>query len=135
MKDLWPVSEDSFGDTFDAREDSGEPIEDNYGFVSFPSEGAVAWSQQFPSLGISGWELLAFIDPEEHRRVLDAANHRAELRRRRHKTPPDHPEWLIHDTLAPRSEAGEEEVLARAGLTLDKAKELIRRTEGMTDGI
>ena len=133
MKELWPSSEDDFGDVFDARQDSGEPIEDKYGFVSFMSEGAVAWSQQFPSLGISGWELLAFIDPEEHRRVLDAANHRAALRRKRTKLPAGHPNWLIHDTVSLR-EAGEEEVLARAGLTLEEAKKLIQRTGGMTDG-
>ena len=127
MKDLWPVREEGFGEVFDAREDSGGDIEDKYGFVSFPSEGAVAWSQRFPSLGMSGWELLAFIDPEERQRVQAAANLRATQRRRRHKTPPDHPSWLVHDSTSPRSEAGEEEVLARAGLTLEEAKKLITK--------
>ncbi len=120
---LWP-GEDDLGDVFDARQDSGEVIEDKYGFVSFMSEGAVAWSQQFPSLGMSGWELLAFIDPEEHRRVADAANLRATQRRRRRKIPADHPDWLIHDSSC-LTDSDEEAALERAGLTLEEAKELV----------
>ena len=126
MKDLWPGDND-FGDVFDARQDphSGKAIEDKYGFISFGT--GVALTRQFPSLGMSGWELLPFIDREEYQRVRDATTRRAALRRRRNQTPPDGPEWLIHDTV-PLSDLDEEAALERARLTLEKAKELVAPT-------
>lgn len=132
MKDLWP-GEDDFGDVFDTRQDPnpGEPIEDKYGFVSFGT-GAVAGTSQFPNLGISGLDLLAVIDLEESQKVWDAAKQRAALRRRRKRTPPDWPDWLICDTDT-LSESEEKAALERAGLTLEEAKDLIAATSSSKD--
>ena len=126
MKGLWP-GEDDFDGVFDSRLDPnpGEKIEDKYGFVSFGT-GALAGTSQFPNLGISGLDLLAVIDPEESKRVWDAAKQRAALRRRRKKTPSDHPDWLIADTYT-LTESEEKEALKRAGLTLEGAKRLVSK--------
>ncbi len=75
---------------------------------------------------MSGLALLHIIDPEEHQRVRDAASHRAALRRRRDKTPPDHFDWLIHDTHT-LSESEEKEALEHAGLTLEEAGKLLAK--------
>ena len=121
---LWPRDE-GFTGVFDTHQDPnpGEAIEDKYGFVSFGT-GAVAGTSQFPNLGISGLALLDVIDPEESKRVNDATDRRAALRRRRNKTPSEWPDWLIHDTYT-LSESEEKEALQRAGLTLEGAKKLV----------
>ena len=126
VKDLWP-GEDDFDGVFDSRLDPnpGEKIEDKYGFVSFGT-GALAGTSQFPNLGISGLDLLDVIDPEEFQRVEDAASHRAALRHRRNKRPPDWGDWLIVDTYT-LTESEEKEALQRAGLTLEKAKGLVSK--------
>ncbi len=128
MTDIWPRDE-GFTGVFDTYQDPnpGEAIEDKYGWVAYGAGGvgsALVGTSQFPNLGITGLDLLAIIDPEEFQRVEDAADRRAARRRRRNKTPPDHPDWLIHDTDT-LSESEEKEALERAGLTLEEAKKLV----------
>ena len=121
---LWPTT-DSFGDVFAGGDAyAGEPIEDRYGWVRYRAQGFIADSPWLLTLRISARDLLALVDPEEHERVEHAATQRATLRRRRKTIPRDCPDWLIHGGLLRGEE--EETVLARAGLTMEEAKQRIK---------
>ena len=119
---LWPTT-DGLGDVFDSGDaHAGQPIEDRYGLVKYPAEGMAVSSPWLPTLAVTGLDLLALVDPEEHDRVQRTADKRAVLRRKHKRIPNDHPDWLIHG-VATRAE--EDIYLARAGLTLAEAKELV----------
>lgn len=131
MTKLWPGG-DNLTDVFDAHRDPfpGENIEDKHGLVSFGT-GMLAGTRLFPSLEMSGLDLLAFVDPEESKRVGDAANQRATIRRRRERLSANHSSWFIHDT-NPVTEAEEQETLALFGLTVESAKKLVAAKKAET---
>jgi hypothetical protein len=136
MKNLWPDDDGGLADVFDGEAILNKPVSDKYGLVCFEydsSAGCIHGKEDWLyTIEIEGRDFLGLVDPEEVRRLQAELDRFAAAVARKHRRKPGEvfvPMLGCHwdDDFTDERRAEEAEMLSRLGMSIEEAKEVVRR--------